>query len=266
MTAPTRRRCIISEPWKLASLGLLVYPDGVKMTCSFVAGLALLLPGQGRLLAQTPKDVQAREVDVLRRTIAEQQSNPGQIIRTPQLAAYSTNSPFAARHVELERQYLEGKLTAKQYQKALEQLRQDERKQAAAEGPRSDAKPKAAPAPGPADSAKPTVAATSTPKPASATAASLSPAAPKTPGTAPAETSQQKTVSDVESKIDEMLRLKAAREKAALTNAVAATNAVPDKLQTKRQRLDAILKQFINGQINEADYNAQRAKIVAEPD
>jgi hypothetical protein len=240
-----------------------------------LAGLTACAVSPTWLAAQTPKEAQAREVDILRRTIAEQQSHPGEVIRTPQTFAYSTNSVYAARRADLERQYLEGKLTAKQYQKALEQLRQEERKHPAAA---------AAAAPAPVAAAKqttappaPAPAAVSTPAPAPAPAAAragapkgtVAPAAvvpPATPPGAEATTPQQKTVSDVESKLDEMLRLKAAREKAALTNTVATTNAVPGAPQTRRQRLDAILRQLVNGQISEADYNTKRAQILAEPD
>ena len=63
-----------------------------------------------------------------------------------------------------------------------------------------------------------------------------------------------------------MLRQKEAREKAALTNATAATNNIPAGPQTKRQRMDALLRQFVEGTLPEAEYNARRAKMLAEPD
>lgn len=81
----------------------------------------------------------------------------------------------------------------------------------------------------------------------------------------PDEVARQKRISDVEARLDEMLKQKEAREKAALTNA-ASTNKVSATPQTKRQRLDALLKQMIDGQITGAEYNERRAKIVAEPD
>ena len=232
-------------------------------------GLCAVLPAAAP--AQTSRDVQAREVEVLRRTIAEQQSNPAEIIRTTQTLAFSTNAVYSARRVELENQYLEGKLTAKQFQKALDNLRQEERRSPPVETAAAAASVKK---PGSAASA-PASAGTSAsaappPKPATApaTAAVPAPAAAASqaaaPGTSPA--GQPKTVSEVESKLEEMLRLKEARDKAALTNALATTNAAPAGAMTKRQKLDAILKQYVNGQISEADYNAKRAKIVAEPD
>jgi hypothetical protein len=219
-------------------------------------GLCAALPAAAP--AQTSRDVQAREVEVLRRTIAEQQSNPAEIIRTPQTLAFSTNAVYSARRVELENQYLEGKLTAKQFQKALDNLRQEERRRPPVETAAAAASVK-----------KPAAGATSAgvappPKPATAPAPAAAASQAAAPGTSPA--GQPKSVSEVESKLEEMLRLKEARDKAALTNAVAGTNAAPAGPMTKRQRLDAILKQYVNGQISEADYNAKRAKIVAEPD
>jgi hypothetical protein len=68
-------------------------------------------------------------------------------------------------------------------------------------------------------------------------------------------------LSEVEAKMDELLRLKEAREKAAQTNAVPST--AP---KTKRQKLDELIVLFVNGKISEAEYNEQRNKIVAEPD
>lgn len=81
----------------------------------------------------------------------------------------------------------------------------------------------------------------------------------------PDEAARQKKISEVEARLDEMLKQKEAREKAALTNA-ATTNNIPATPQTKRQRLDALLKQMIDNKISGAEYNERRAKIVAEPD
>ena len=81
----------------------------------------------------------------------------------------------------------------------------------------------------------------------------------------PDEAARQQKISEVEARLDEMLRQKEAREKAALTNATA-TNNISATPQTKRQRLDALLKQMIDGKITNAEYNEKRAKIVAEPD
>ena len=81
----------------------------------------------------------------------------------------------------------------------------------------------------------------------------------------PDEAARQKKISEVEARLDEMLKQKEAREKAALANA-AATNNISATPQTKRQRLDDLLKQMIDNKITGAEYNERRAKIVAEPD
>jgi hypothetical protein len=81
----------------------------------------------------------------------------------------------------------------------------------------------------------------------------------------PEEAARQKKISEVEARLDEMLRQKEAREKAALTNA-AATNQTSATPLTKRQRLDDLLRQMIDGKITAAEYSQRREKIIAEPD
>lgn len=70
--------------------------------------------------------------------------------------------------------------------------------------------------------------------------------------------------SEIEAKMDELLRFKAAREKAAQTNA--APSKAAGATVTKRQRLDELLKLYIAGDIKEEDYKARRAAIIAEPE
>ena len=80
----------------------------------------------------------------------------------------------------------------------------------------------------------------------------------------PQPTAEQKKISEVEARLDEMMRQKEARDKAAQA-AGSKTNA-PSGPMTKRQKLDALLKDYIDGKIPEADYHTRRAKLVAEPD
>ncbi len=196
----------------------------------------------------------------------EPQSYSDKILRAAASAPLTNKPAASAGRSELERQYLEGKITAKQYQKALDQWQQQEQKRAAGQAisqrispVRSNA-PAARPVPPSAkaplnrptasrDGATPAVA----PPPV---AASSVPAVESTP--------QQKNISEGEARIDEMLRLKAAREKAALSNATVATNNIPATPQTRRQRLDALLKQYLDGQLSEAEYNEKRGKILGE--
>ena len=70
-------------------------------------------------------------------------------------------------------------------------------------------------------------------------------------------------IKDVETKMNELLRLKEAREKAAKPATNAPASNAP---KTKRQRLDDLLKQFIDGKMTEAEYKQRREKIVGEPE
>src|SRR6185436_7690798 len=126
------------------------------MLCWMQVGLIGLLLGDGwPARGQTPsaKEAQAREMEILRKTLAEQQKNPSEIIRTPQTLAFSTNAAVSASRAALERQYLDGKITAKQFQKSLEQLQEQERRQAVLAARNTKAEPtvpKSAAASGPA--------------------------------------------------------------------------------------------------------------------
>ena len=85
------------------------------------------------------------------------------------------------------------------------------------------------------------------------------------PALPPEEEPEQKALADVEAKIDEILARRDALQQAAKTN-VSSTNAAPAGPMTKRQKMDALLRQLIQGKITEAEYNAQREKLLALPD
>lgn len=216
---------------------------------------------------------QADAIELLRRTLAEQQSNPGRVVRTesaPTAPAVKLSPQAAARRSELERQYLDGKLSARNYQKAIDQLEAEEKKRLAAEAasPKSNAQPPAAAkivAATNSSSSKATKPRATSPK-NSESAIVTPPAGTVTSASTPVEpTPQQKKIADVEARIDEMLRLKAEREKALTNAATAATNA-PSGPLTRRQRLDALLKQNLEGKLSDTDYQALRAKLLAEPE
>ena len=61
--------------------------------------------------------------------------------------------------------------------------------------------------------------------------------------------------------LDQLIRAQEAREKEA-TNKVSTTTGP----KTKRQKLDDLLKQLVEGKISDEDYKAQREKILAEPE
>ncbi|MBK8000217.1 MAG: hypothetical protein IPK15_16220 [Verrucomicrobia bacterium] len=219
---------------------------------------ALLVTGSALAAEQSPaparktNEIKPEAMELLRRVIAEQQRNPDKIIRMP-----TPTNAVAGRltKADLEKQYLAGQLTAKQYQKALDQLEKDEQKRAAelekqrkrdaqlAAKTNSQAAAKSAITAARTNSAKPVITATTN---------------------APVElTPEQKKLADVEARIDAMMRQKAEREKAA---AASATNNAAKAPQTKRERLNALLKQMIDGKISETEYSSQRSKILAEPE
>ena len=227
-----------------------------KLSALIIAGLAIGTVTASAQAPAAPKKTNApnaEAMELLRRVIAEQQKNPDKIIRIPA----STNAlPVKATKADLERQYLAGRLSAKQYQKALDQLDKEEQKHAAELEKQRKREAQQAAKAAPAK------------KPAEAKAPVTAPAPPLLAATtAPAEpTLEQKKLSEVEARIDEMLRKKAEREKAAVNTAAPTTNSPAKTPLTKRQRMDALLKQMIDGKISEADYSAQRAKLLAEPD
>jgi hypothetical protein len=118
---------------------------------------------------------------------------------------------------EMEQMYLDGKISAKQFQKYLQ-----ERK------------------------IRPAKTGVETAQPGGLTATPTNAA----PG----------AMSDVEKKLDDLERAKAARESAETNRAASAT--AP---KTKRERLDDLLRQLIEGKVSEEEYKARREKIIAEP-
>jgi hypothetical protein len=242
------------------------------MHCSVKTSLSLLF---GSLLSmslvgapQNNTDPNAQAVDVLRKAIAEYDrtnhppktaaskksqppakpvepasTEPAQAappvkstaatkIQAPAAAGTATVAPMATpkpelSFAEMEQMYLDGKITAKQFQKYLQDHTAPPVTAALA---RDTGTPPALPPP----------------VPANAEASTTTPAG-------------QTVLTDVDKKLDDLLRAKAEREKSA-TN-----NAAPAGPKTKRQRLDEILKQLVDGKISDEEYKAKREKILAEP-
>ena len=194
---------------------------------------------------------------MLRRVIAEQQKNPDKIIRSPSPGSKGSSANTGPRlsRAELERQFLEGKITARQFQRAVEDL---ERNPPPPSVPSEKEKNPAA--------AKDSANLALSPKAVSALPGKVITNQPSAAPSQPTEDAlEQKALSDVEAKIDEILARRVALAEAARTNA-ASTNAVPAGPLTKRQKLDGLLRQLIQGKITDQEYNAQREKIVAQPD
>lgn len=238
------------------------------MTTSTIGLLAAALAISSTLGAQSADD--SDSLKLLRQTIADQKRNPDKVIRTytnlppaevtnalpareaapltlptsKTVAQSKTASPSAmpraekkAAAAELERQFLNGKLSARQYQKALAEL----------DKPSKPAAGQAASTPKPAP--------TTLPGPSTGPGA----AAPASP---PPDAANQKRVSEVEARIDEMIRLKEARERAAKTN----TAPAPGVKLSKRERLDFLLRQVVEGKLSDEQYKKEREKILAEPE
>lgn len=170
---------------------------------------------------------QRKAQELLKKTIEERQKNN---------PALQTNAPAPRlTQAEIEQQYLTGKITAKQFQQYLRQ--------------QPTTKPQVSPE-----------------KQAEAlqmlrtlTGKTNTPPAAAGKIIEPASEPANPAITDVESKIRELEKAKEAREKA--TNAP--TGGAP---KTKREKLDALLKQFVEGKISDAEYKERRAKLIAEPD
>jgi len=266
--------------------------------------LAAVVVGTGTLAAQTQSSGESDSLKRLRQIIAEQKQNPDKVIRdinTNPPPAEATNAASGqkgapttgpasrpplefkpapppepptgkkAAAAELERQFLNGKLSERKYKKALAELDNP------SNPPASQTKTK--PAPSTATTLPTTTATTPAPTttattPAPTTAATppttaVTPSKPPpgqsvvTPTTPPQPAANQKSVSEVEARIDEMIRQKEARERAAKT-----TNAPPAAgvKSTKRERLDFLLRQVVDGKLSDAEYKKEREKILAEPE
>src|SRR6185503_17312284 len=126
----------------------------------------------------------------------------------------------------------DGKITARQYQKYLNELK-----------------------------SRPTEE--TTPASSKAAVPTNNPSVMRPPTNAPTVTlppAKNDQITAVETKMDELLKAKAAREKAA-TNTAPTLSTGP---KTKRDRLNELLRLYIEGKITEPEMNERRAKIIAE--
>ena len=223
-----------------------------------LATLAILNPRPAPAQAPT-NDPQARAVEVLRQTVAGREGKPA--AATPAPAA--TVGPEVIPP-ELEQQYLTGKITAKEFQRALQESRKNPPKPvvvARTNDPRVLESLRSAPPPA---AVPKTVYTTVEPvRGATGLAPRIVPSdEPKPVEPPPLSPAAQSQFSEVEKKMDELMRLKAEREQSQ-TNTPAATTAQP---KTKRERLDDLLRQLVAGKITETQYKEQREKVVAGPD
>lgn len=193
---------------------------------------------------------------------------------------------------ELERAYLDGRITAKEFQQYLKQVQPQ---QSVTAPPTQSAPQSAQPTTQPAVQSRPPAQAASTnvdmnaralemlrkltgktnepvsvgrgplvnPQPGPPPQGVGKPAPPTVqPAPQPAEVANP-AITDAESKLNELLKAKEAREKAAQGATNAPSSSAP---KSKRQRLDDLLKQFIDGKMSEPEYKQRREKIIGEPD
>lgn len=199
-----------------------------------------ILPVEGQNQTEV---MHKKALEVLRRTMEadERRSQP--------LAPAGVDEPTRkdSALADMEQQYLNGKITAKQFQKYLQ------------EHPGRPAPP-AAPASVDTQARALELLRQTLANREITPSASL----PSTEGLVAQPSSLPSGLSDIEAKMDELQRLKAARDKAAQDKTIPSPN--PSVPKTKRQRLDELLKVHIQGQLSEAEYKEKRAKIIAEPD
>lgn len=201
-------------------------------------------------------DAQKKALDVLHKAIDSLEQNKASPTKTPTRPAREPDFE------EVQRQYLEGKISAKEFQKYLNEHKVDPAKL-----PQPDATSRALDVLG--KEARKSEA--SQPKPAvppNGPAAAKPDSAPVSPSANSAREPAPSSLSEVEKKMDELLALKAARERAAATNAAAqsSTNSAPAAPKTKRERLNDLLRDVVAGKITDAEYKEKRSKIISEPD
>jgi hypothetical protein len=165
--------------------------------------------------------------------------------------APGTNAIRRPTLAEIERQYLDGKISARDFQKFLQTYRAQPRPaQPAAAALTNDVHARALAV---LHNSKPNVA-------ANPQGPALTEPLPDPAGAT--NEANVAVIQDVETKIDELIRLKQAREQP--TNTSATVTNIPAGV-TKRQRLDSALRLHIEGKLSDAEYKQLREKILLEP-
>jgi hypothetical protein len=178
--------------------------------------------------------------------VAQQPAPP---VTQPPVAP-GTNTLRRPTLAEVERQYLDGKITAREFQKFLQTYRAQPRFAPPAAAVTNDVHARALAV---LHNAKPNVA-------ANPQGPALTEPLPDPPGvTNDANTA---VIQDVETKIDQLIRLKQAREQPTNTSTVI-TN-IPAGV-SKRQRLDSALRLYIEGKLSDPEYKKLREQILLEP-
>jgi len=242
-----------------AKPGLRLNISGVSSRC-FIVKLfkaSVILSSLGILFPpvwaqEGPGSLEKAATEVLQRKVAEREKQVEQKASTNAIPLAATMS-FA----EVEKLFLEGAITARQFQFYVGHAKPNQpplkapsngvvHQQAIQVLRKANPDPKLNPKPGPAIHAEQIPL--------------LNPTEPE------AENSFEKGFSEIEAKMDELLRRKLERERATNTVDVSIKEQGPATPKTKRQRLDDLLRLYIAGKISEAEYNEGRGKIIAEPE
>ena len=183
--------------------------------------------------------------------VAAVAQQPAPVTQVP--VAPGTNAVRRPTLAEIERQYLDGKISARDFQKFLQTYRAQPRSAQPVAAVTNDVHARALAV---LHNAKPNMAAN--PQGPAITEPLPDPAGVTN------ETANAAVIQDVETKIDELIRLKQAREQTTNTS-VTATNTNTPSGVTKRQRLDSALRLHIEGKLSDAEYKQLREKILLEP-
>jgi hypothetical protein len=182
--------------------------------------------------------------------VAAVAQQPAPVTQAP--VAPGTNAVRRPTLAEIERQYLDGKISARDFQKFLQTYRAQPRPAQPAAAVTNDVHARALAV---LHNARPNMAAN--PQGPAITEPLPDPAGVTNEPNAA-------VIQDVETKIDELIRLKQAREQTNNTS-VTTTNTITPSGVTKRQRLDSALRLHIEGKLSDTEYKQLREKILLEP-
>jgi hypothetical protein len=208
-----------------------------------------LVSGQTMAQTDSKQNLKAAAVSELQKQLAERDVTEAQTLVTTN---YSTRPTLTFE--EIENLYVDGKITAREFQAHVNVLRtaappptaQEVQEQALQMLRNHDADPAKNPPPGPAI----------TIEHVDRTPAQASP---------PVERIAE-DFDEIVSKVDDLIKSKEDRDKEQAEQLNVNANSGAEKAKTKRERLNDLLRLHIYGTLSKEEYEAQRALIIAEPE
>jgi hypothetical protein len=228
-----------------------------------VLSLAAAILGGAALAQLLPGAPEARAADAPRPVGALNNRPPSNVQPTTTLAAAV---PPQASFAEVERQYLESRISAREFRKYLEQYVEAVNRAAVAPpGTASDVRAPAATSNPPADASK---AAVPSAPPASAPPPPPPPAPPSsTTQATPSRGTADPAIDALERRMEELLRQRAQRAAAQQarppSGAPSPASAGAGSAGSLREQLDALLRLHLEGAISRTEYEARRARLLA---